>query len=841
MEYGGIYASVYVFDVPFVIDRAFDYLVPASLRNEVHEGSFVTVPFGGANRKRLGLVSALSETPNCDAATIKLVESVCPDTLSLDKKRLGLVFFLKEQTLCTVSEAVHAMIPSAAFAGRAERYRQNPEKNEEPTGKSRRYAEVLSFIRERKYASENVLRGKFGADVKKALGCLASEGYILHETIIGESSRQLTKSLYSLLLRGEELDKIIRESKDASVRLRSAGQIKALAVLRDTEKDSLSREELENEGVSPANITSLTQKGLVCEEKQVFYRNPYASNEECSARDEIHLSDEQEKAFLELKELSDSGKASAALLHGVTGSGKTSVMMVLIDHVLESGRGVILLLPEISLTPQTIGIFCHRYGNLCAVVHSALSAGERYDAYTRILEGEARVVIGTRSAVFSPVKNLGLIVIDEEQETTYKSDQNPKYHARDVARYRCASENALMLLASATPSLESYQKAKEGKYALIKLKNRYGDARLPAVTIADMRGEAEKGNVSPIGDKLVSELLRTKTDGEQAILFINRRGYNTFISCRKCGEALTCPHCSVSMTYHTSGGNYNSGYLACHWCGYRTNLPNTCPSCGSEHLAHMGYGTQRVEKDLHELVPGARVLRMDTDTTSTKFSYDKILNAFRAREADILLGTQMVTKGHDFPAVTLVGVLLADASLYLDDYRASERTFAMLTQVIGRAGRASENGRAIIQTNNPDNDVIKLASAQDYETFFEREIKLRRLLVFPPFCDIVLITVSSENETDLFVTIKKLKASFDLITGENGEYSDVQTIAFGPFEAPVYKVDGKCRMRLVIKCRLNKRSRALFTEILCKAYSYATPIKGKQKPVISIDFNPSSL
>ncbi|MEE0970213.1 MAG: primosomal protein N', partial [Clostridia bacterium] len=430
-----------------------------------------------------------------------------------------------------------------------------------------------------------------------------------------------------------------------------------------------------------------------------------------------------------------------------------------------------------------------------------------------------------------------------EQEQTYKSDQDPKYHARDVARYRCASENALMLLSSATPSLESYQKAIEGKYTLIKLKNRFGGALLPNVIISDMRKECAEGNVSPIGTRLTEELIKTREAGEQSILFINRRGYNTFVSCRSCGEALTCKSCSVSMTYHTKKGTYRDGYLVCHMCGRKEPLPVKCPACGSDKLARMGYGTQRVEEELQVLMPGSRVLRMDTDSTSSKFSYDKLLGSFRGREADILLGTQMVTKGHDFPAVTLVGVLLADASLYLDDYRANERTFSMLTQVIGRAGRASMNGRAVIQTNNPDNDVIKLASEQDYETFFEREIKLRRLLVFPPFCDIALITVSSEIEKELFIATTKLCEEFSRLTQKGGEYSDVQMIVFGPFEAPIYKVEGRCRMRLVIKCRLNKRSRELFAEIL-RLFSGERAMgksKNSKKPYISVDFNPSSI
>lgn len=834
------YASVYILDLPFALDRAFDYYIPGELRAALRVGGFVTVPFGGGNRRALAIVTALSEECPLDSGKIKPIGSVCSGDLYLDEKRLGLAFFMREQTLCTMGEAVHAMIPSAAFSRLVEYYRPT-DKEGYPKTKNEQMMAVLSYIREKKVVSESSLKEALRASARECAEKLAAAGYVTREMTLREGAKKQTFSKYTLSVSRYEAERILNKEKNALCRVSAKGQLEAISALLSSE-GVLTDEELLSLGVTRANLRALLEKGLITEEKNVVYRDPYSSVK-AEGKREIVLNEEQSAAYDTLCSLADSGEARAALLHGITGSGKTSVMMAIIDRMLEKGKSVILLLPEISLTPQTIGIFKGRYGDVCAVVHSALSSGERYDAYLRIAEGAARVVIGTRSAVFAPAKELGLIIIDEEQEQTYKSDQNPKYHARDIARYRCATENALMLLASATPSLESYLKAVEGKYTLIKLKNRYGGASLPEVTIADMRDEAQNGNVSPLGSFLTNELCRVKGDGEQSILFINRRGYNTFVSCRKCGEAISCPNCSVSMTYHTKRGTYDEGYLACHWCGHKASLPSACPKCGSDKLAHMGYGTQRVEQELSMLVPGARVLRMDTDTTSTKFSYDKLLGAFRAGEADILLGTQMVTKGHDFPAVTLVGVLLADSSLYLDDYRANERTFAMLTQVIGRAGRASENGRAVIQTNNPDHDVIRLACAQDYETFYEREIKLRKLLVFPPFCDIVLMTVSSEDERELFLAVRKLCEEFSRMTQNKGEFSDVQMIVFGPFEAPVYKVEGRCRMRLVIKCKLNKRSRELFASVLrlFSGESARGHSKNSKKPYLAIDFNPSSL
>jgi primosomal protein N' (replication factor Y) len=443
--------------------------------------------------------------------------------------------------------------------------------------------------------------------------------------------------------------------------------------------------------------------------------------------------------------------------------------------------------------------------------------------------------VGTRSAVFAPVPNLGLIVMDEEQEHTYKSDQDPKYHARDIARFRCATENALMLLASATPSLESYQKAMEGKYTLITMKHRYGEARLPDVHIVDMRGEPGQGNLSPLGETLAREVARVHGEGNQSVLFLNRRGYSSQTVCRSCGHAVTCPNCSVAMNYHIRRHG-RDGELVCHWCGSRRPLPETCPDCGSPHLIRMGFGTQRVEEDLQTAFPTARILRMDADTTTTKSAYNDLLGGFRNHEADILLGTQMVTKGHDFPDVTLVGVLMADMSLYLDDYRAGERTFSMLTQVIGRAGRGDKPGLAVIQTMNPASDVIRLACAQDYERFFRNEIRLRRLLQFPPFCDMVLLTMTCPDEGELQKAC--LRLSEELKRRNTAEYADVPILAFGPFEAPVYRVDNVFRMRMVVKCRLNRRARAMFASLLS---DFATDHRGSQRPILSVDLNPSTI
>ena len=569
----------------------------------------------------------------------------------------------------------------------------------------------------------------------------------------------------------------------------------------------------------------------------------------------FELSDEQQKAYETLREMCDSRTPRAALLHGVTGSGKTNVILRVIDRVLETGRGVIMLVPEIALTPQTLGRFACRYGERIAVIHSALSSSERFDAWRRIKNGEADVVIGTRSAIFAPVKNLGLIVIDEEHEHTYKSDTDPKYSAHDVASFRCGENSAALILASATPSVTSYYKAMTGRYTLVELKNRFGSASLPRVEVADMRTELKSGNASPLSRALISRISDDLEHKRQTILFINRRGYNSTISCRSCGEAVKCPHCSVTLTYHTKNGavipreseagegyleiRRRSGYLHCHMCGYKSELPDKCPECGESHFLFCGLGTQLAENELHRLFPSARITRMDYDTTRTKAAHEKLLSSFRDGEADILLGTQMVTKGHDFPRVSTVGILNADSSLFLDDYRAGERTFSMLTQVIGRAGRTDSEGVSFIQTFNPESDIIALAGVQDYRTFYEREIRLRKSLTFPPFCDIAVITLSSSDEARLSHAAVVMGEKIRRHTRE--DFTDVKAMIYGPFEAPVYKVQNVCRMRFVIKCRLTRRTREFISSLLCDFSRNGKNSRSASPVRVTVDLNPSSL
>lgn len=827
MEHTNRYVKLHLLDNPYCIDNEFTYFVPHALSKFVHRGSFVAVPFGQTNRTQIGLVT---ET-HCPEPSIKTksVKGIANEEIRLSENELALIKYMKEQTLCTVGDAVHAMIPSGALSDIVTYYRAITDENcpEE-------LSELYEFIKETKYPTPDMIREAFGIKSRSQIARLQESGNIESDVLIKSRAVGKEKKYYSLGVDTAQLASLLGEGDPIKGFARSRSEMHRKILTALSMRERMLADDIKSElGATDAQISALAKKGHIVAEAESVYRNPYDGASRRNHAKELSLSAEQTVALAKLTELLGKQTAAAALLHGVTGSGKTCVIMKLIDRALALGKGVIMLIPEISLTPQTVELFCSRYGSRVAVIHSSLSGGERLDAYMRIKRGEADLVIGTRSAIFAPVRELGLVIIDEEQEHTYKSDNNPKYHARDIARFRCASSGSMLLLASATPSLESYHKAMEGKYTLVELTERYGGARLPRVELCDMREELRAGNDSSLSLPLLDAVGTALHKKEQSILFLNRRGYHNFVSCASCGAAVTCPNCSVSMTHHTDR-IYKNTELVCHWCGKRMPTPRTCPECGNSHIKPNGIGIQLVEQKLGELYPSVKIIRMDTDTTASKHAYDTMLGDFRAHKAQILLGTQMVTKGHDFPDVTVVGVLNADTSLYLNDYRANERTFSMLTQVIGRAGRSIKPGVAMIQTTNPDHDVIGLACRQDYKTFYKQEIRTRKLLTFPPFCDIVLLTLTGLGEQSLAKDAKVLSDTLQRMIRE--EYSDVPVICYGPHEAPVYKLDGKFRMRMIIKCKLNKRSRELFSKIYAE---YGK--RKKHEPSLSVDFNPSTL
>ncbi len=862
-------AGVYVLDAPYHIDRMYSYYIPRELSEAVIPGALVEVPFGNGNRHLTGIVYELSEAadtedmkPIVSAVGFRSGDSSMDLTVSeplLDGEALRLCSFLKEHTLCTFGEAVRAALPSAALSKISESYRLSDDVSDK-TESSMTAAELaVANALKGKTLTGTTLRSRFGSGVSSALRSLVRRGIVIktEELRVGENARYSVSAYPSEeFLRSEE-EKRADSSLPKLKSERQSAVLEAIVASPGIEASTLETIVSLDKKIVKAAMDALEKKGYIYTEKRRAYRNPFAGVGESAGKQyggDFELSDEQVAAYEALLSLYRDPAPKAALLHGVTGSGKTNVILKLIDRAVEDGKGVIMLVPEIALTPQTVSRFAARYGDAIAVIHSSLSAGERLDAWRRIKRGEARLVIGTRSAVFAPVKNIGLIVIDEEHEHTYKSDTDPKYFAHDVASFRCGEASALMVLASATPSVASYYKAVNGRYTLVELNRRYGSGGLPEVEICDMRAELSSGNMSPLSRSLIERIGGELNKGRQTILFLNRRGYNSCISCRGCGEAIKCPNCSVTMTYHLSPGERaanvsdagegyldsrrRSGYLTCHTCGFRMPVPERCPECGGKRLMFMGAGTQLAEGELEKLFPGARVVRMDHDTTQGKQAHEALLSSFREGAADILLGTQMVTKGHDFPKVSTVGVLNADSSLFYGDCRANERTFSMLTQVIGRAGRSEEKGVSVIQTFSPESDVIALAAAQDYKTFYEREIRIRKACAFPPFCDFAVLTLSSQDET--------LLAKAAVRMGERireylaSEYGDVRTVVFGPFEAPVYKVQNVCRLRYVIKCRLNKRTRALISALL-KDFSGGKRSRGKAAVRVSADLNPSEI
>ncbi len=815
------FAKVKILDLPYHADKEFTYYIPESLKNEVAEGAFVTVPFGGGSRRVPALVTALCDT--CEYKGVKPILAVSEDRFSLSEEQLSICRFLEQTTLCTTGEATRTLLPAAAFS-KVEEFLtvgdRSPESLKPEEEAVYGYISLLHRVATKKLLSE------YGDGILPHITRLCRKGVLRRDYEIKDPTNELyDKRIYLSIPQDEALLASKGEGKYA---LRGTKQRDIL--LNIIENEGKTKEEILSLGGTAAQLKSLIEKGIVREEREEKFRNPYKEIKKTNEKN--ILSDKQREVFLGIEKLINSGSPQAALLFGVTGSGKTRVMKAAIDAVIKTGRTVIILVPEISLTPQTVSVFCSFYGDEVCVMHSALSQGERFDAYKRAAAGEVKIVIGTRSAVFAPIKDLGMIIIDEEQEHSYKSDTDPKYHARDIARFRCAKNNALLLLASATPSLESYYKAEEGIYHLFTLKERYGGAKLPKVYISDMRDELRAAHTSPLSRDLIKRLYETKEKGEQAMILLNRRGYNSFLLCSECGETVTCPSCSVSLTLHRD--EYGQ-VLKCHYCGYRAAPPKKCPSCQSDKLTYKGCGTQKAEEDISLYIPKAKTLRMDRDTTVSKESYDKMLSSFRRQEADILLGTQMIAKGHDFPLVTLVGVLNADSALSLGDYRANERTFSLITQVVGRAGRAEKNGVAVIETMKPDNEALLLAAEGDYEKFYRSEIELRKALVFPPFCDIVLLTLTARDEHGAAKGAERLSSLFSQLMNE--EYKDIPVTAYGPFEAPIYKLSSKYRMRMVIKCKLSSKTRALFSRLLCLFGEGASSLG----VTLSCDMNPSTV
>ncbi len=815
-------ASVYVLNTPFYLDKTFDYLTENN--SDLKAGDFVAVPFGGGNRPALALVHSVRVFNNdTELQKYKPIRHILNRSLSMDEEAIKLVDFLRERTFCTTGEAVKTIMPSSAFSKLYEHIicvSELPEYYSSETSEHK----IYEFVKTNSPCEKQTLLAKFGQSAVKAINTLISCGALSSNITVREATNIKHITLYNTNLTESEIidlceNRLIRSKKQREI-------LEFLCEHGTTELSEITA----TLSVTSAQLKALIEKGYVISEERERYRLPYLQSQ---TPQNVTLNQEQLCAVEKINKLIVSDEANATLLYGVTGSGKTHVMKAVTENVVKSGKAGIILVPEISLTPQTINFFSASFGERTAIIHSGLSSGERFDAWRRIKRGEVDICIGTRSAIFAPFKNLGLIIIDEEQEHTYKSDQSPKYNVKDVAAFRCAYNKCTLLLASATPSIESYYKAMNGTYTLCELSSRYGAGGIPKADIVDMRLENHNGNFSLFSETLLEKIQHTIDNKKQVILFLNRRGYHNFVSCPSCGMVFTCPHCSVSLTYHKMRFNEKS-YLLCHYCGYKTKIPERCSKCNNEKLRYMGYGTQLAEEQLNKIFPNAKTLRMDADTTSGKFSYDTLLSNFRNKTADILIGTQMVTKGHDFPDVELVGILSADQSLYVDDYRANERTFSLICQTVGRAGRRNSAGTAVIQSYAPEHNVLLLSEKQDYKAFYENELPLRRSLLFPPFCDLALLTVTSNRENDTVnsanILLKKIK---ELLSTS---YTELRFQIFGPFEAPIYKLNEKFRIRIVIKFKNSKKSRSLFREALNFFYE-----EMPKNISVGIDINPTSL
>ncbi len=790
------YAKVAVSSAAFSFDKAFDYAVPDSLVTKALPGMRVTVPFGAGNKPRIGIIFELADTT--ESKKVKKITEVLDDSPLINEEMLSLALWLKERTFCTLFEAASVMLPSGINHKIVYSYcaaSASPEP-QAIASLSEKEEEFYSFVSKRGgyIKGDTVFKSLGMVPDKETPQSLIKKGLIVSNANAVRNVGDATVRMVRLISDSADGIKITKKQQEI------------IDVLTDVGSASV-KELCYFTGLTPAVISALVKNGVAEYFENEVLRSPIELRNENPVIEPIKLTDEQEQAFDSALSLYDEGKGRVSLLYGVTGSGKTSVYMSLIDRVVEQGRGVIVMVPEISLTPQTLSLFCSRYGSKVALFHSALSAGERADEWKRVKGGDAKIVIGTRSAVFAPISDIGLIIVDEEQEHTYKSEQSPRYDTIEVAKFRSAYHKGLLLLSSATPSVERFAAAKSGKYALSVLKNRYGKAVLPKVITVDMRVEPKAPGSTSISRVLFEALSENLADGKQSILLINRRGYNTFAACNSCGHVICCPYCSISMTYHNANGR-----LMCHYCGHSRPFSEVCPECGEKSVRYSGFGTQKIEDELKSLLPEARVARMDTDSMGAKNSHERLLESFSNGEYDILIGTQMVAKGLDFPSVTLVGVVSVDQQLYNDDFRSLERTFSLLTQVVGRSGRGEFEGRAIVQTLTPENEIIRLAAKQDYEAFFETEIRMRKLLTYPPYCDLCVLAFVGTEELKVSAAAKYALELLMQYTA--AEYKNEKIIVLGPMPARVAKLNNKYRHRLIIKCKNTAGFRKMISKIL---------------------------
>ena len=790
-------AKIAVSAATFAIDKPYSYRVPEDMR--LQPGQRVQLPFGRGNRRTEGVVLSVESG---DESRLKSVERVLDESPILTRNQLLLAAFIRERYFCTLYDAIRAMLPAGLWFQTKASYILTGDRTWQTAAIKKPGAAQLLRLMDSLggQAEEPALRACIADEeiLDTALAYLVKKKWVEARTEFQRRSHDKTEKIVTLASSPEEA------MDYAASRPKSAGQQKAVLELLAALGSVAAKEICYFTGAKMPTLQALEKKGYVILTERSVLR--CREIKPAKIQRPLVLNEGQNRCFEGMKAQMERAKPGIALLHGITGSGKTAVYIRLIQECLDGGKSAMLLVPEISLTPQLLGLLAAWFGDRVAVLHSSLSVGERYDQWKRVKSGEADLVVGTRSAVFAPCENLGILILDEEQEHSYKSENSPRYDAREVAVWRGAKENALVLLGSATPSVESMYRAKAGLYSLYTLKERYNGKPLPEVEIVDLREEMKMGNDLSLSYPLREAIHDNRKADKQAILLLNRRGNSRALVCVECRETPCCPRCDVHLTYHSANSR-----LMCHYCGYSQPVPDRC-SCGGP-LKPIGTGTQKVQQELEYLFPDMPSLRMDADTVNAVNTHEKILETFETEKIPVLIGTQMVAKGLNLPDVTLVGVLDADLSLYTGGYRAGETTFNMLTQVVGRAGRGESEGRAIVQTLVPRHQVIRLAAEQNYDGFYDLEVNLRRVQQAPPFGDVALVTFSGQEETAVLRGAAKFRDSLNACL-KQAPYTEETCTALGPAPCVVPKINYNFRYRLTLRCRMTKNLRGLLAHLL---------------------------
>ncbi|WP_075617508.1 primosomal protein N' [Paenisporosarcina indica] len=803
-----MYAEVIVDVAAYPIDRPFDYSVPAPFQPLIESGCRVKVPFG--NRQVLGFVTALKNETEVPLEKQKPIGELLDIQPALTQELLALTKWMKRHTLCYEIDALQVMLPSAL--------RAKYEKILRIVDKSVVLPPAVQALFQQKESVE--LQAGESKELLSTIKRLIKEDVLTLETAVKQKTAMKKVRIVQIESDVNQLQTIYEQVSNQAKKQKNVVNW----MIAHAGKRIVSTDLLKQLNISNAILQEVIKKGAATIEMEEVYRDPYADRT-INTTNKLALTNEQDIALNEILRSYNAKEAKTFLLHGITGSGKTEIYLQAIERVILDQKEAIVLVPEISLTPQMTNRFKERFGSLVAVLHSGLSTGEKYDEWRKIKRGEVNVVVGARSAVFAPFQNIGLIILDEEHEGTYKQDDSPRYHARDIAIWRSEYHKCPVILGSATPSLESYARAKKGNYTLLTLENRPKHQALPEVSVVDMREELKNGNRSMFSIDL-AEAIKLRLDRqEQMVLFLNRRGHSSFVLCRDCGTVVECPNCDISMTYHR-----HNERIKCHYCGEESQVPTICPECKSEHIRFFGTGTQKVEEEIARLFPTARVLRMDVDTTRKKGAHEQILQQFGEGKADILLGTQMIAKGLDFPNITLVGVLSADTTLHLADFRAAEKTFQLLTQVSGRAGRHDKEGKVIVQTYTPEHYAIQFAQHHDFVPFYNQEMMNRKQFAYPPFTYVVLIQFTHE---DVLMTAEYAHKAANWLRGNLSSGAEI----IGPSASSISRLQNRYRYQCLIKYKKEPELPEILQQ-LTRMYRTDWMKKGI---LMSIDLNPSSI